>query len=94
MNQADVDALIKKHHLDGYTLNGAGDVGAEQLADGRWKITLGGLPNLGFFVELAALASIPIEAIVTDTEEHESGCDTCGFGGGTELIAYVPGALS
>jgi hypothetical protein len=95
MNAAEIDALMKKHNISEYTLNGAGHSGAELLSDGRWKLTFGGLPNLGFFVELAALAGVPIESIQTDSDESYGGCDTCGYGAGVEYFAYVapkPGA--
>jgi hypothetical protein len=90
MNADDIMALMKAHYLDGATLNGAGQAGCEQLKDGSWKLTLDGLPQLGFFVALAALAGVPLESIRTDTKESGGGCDTCGYGDGTEYFAYVP----
>ena len=92
MIEADITDLMKKYQVDGYTLNGAGHAGVERLKDGRLKLTFGGMPNLNFFVDLAALAGVPIGSIETEVEEGGSGCDTCGYGGGTEYFAYVPQA--
>ena len=91
MTRDDILALMEKNHIGAFTLNGAGSTGAELLKDNRWKLTFDGMPNLGFFVELAVLAGVPIESIQTGSNDEGPGCDTCGYGGGIEYFAYVPG---
>jgi uncharacterized protein YmfQ (DUF2313 family) len=92
MNKAVIVALMEQHSLTGLTLNGAGQSGVERMQDGRWKLTFDGMPNLPFFVALAKLAGVSIESIQTTSEESYGGCDTCGYGAGTEYFAYVPTA--
>jgi hypothetical protein len=78
MNHQDIiDALIEKHDLkDDYYSR----VRAHQTSDG-FALTLGGMPILPFFVELAERLSIPLENITTDIHWGGGGCDTCGYGG-------------
>lgn len=90
MDRGAIDELMTKHHLHGLTLNGAGSSGVEKLDDGGWRLTFDGMPNLKFFIELATLAGVPLESIETTSETSYGGCDTCGYGGGTEYFAIVP----
>ena len=89
LTKSDLEALMKAYHVSEYPLRGAGQSGAEMLPDGRWKLTFGGLPNLGFFVELAKMAGVPIEQIQLDSDDSYEGCDTCGYGAGVEYFAYI-----
>lgn len=80
------EELATEYGSWGYTLGGAGRSDVTVKPDGRWVATLSQLPQLSFFVRLAELANIPIDDIRVDTEDGGSGCDTCGYGAGTEYI--------
>jgi len=83
------EALMDKHHLSGYTLNGAGRSGVTKK-DGKLVAEMGGLPNLRFFAELSRLSGVPIEDIQVEDSDHGSGCETCGYGGGVVYTVTLP----
>lgn len=84
-----IEELMKKHGVWGLTAGGAGSAHVE-LKDGRYVLETDGLPQLTFFVELAKLVGIELETIKTESNDLGSGCDTCGYGGGTEYLIFVP----
>lgn len=84
-----IEALMKAHGVWGLTQGGAGNSSVEREGD-RYVIESDGLPQLPFFIELAKLTGVALETITTESRDHGSGCDTCGYGGGTEYLIYVP----
>ena len=91
MTKEDLENLMRKHHVWGSTLGGAGNSSVTEETN-KFVAKTGGLPNLSFFAELAALANVPIESISCDTKNHGSGCETCGYGGGTSYTVTIPKA--
>lgn len=85
--------LMADHGLLGLTLGGAGDAGIA-VRDGAYVINVGDLPNLSFFIALAQLVGVPLESIKTEDEHNGPGCETCGYGGGTEYVITVPAKAS
>jgi hypothetical protein len=84
-----IESLMSEHHLVGFTLNGYGS--SKVIEDhGNYVITVDALPQLPFFIALAKLVDVPLETIKTEDEDHGSGCETCGYGGGTEYVITVP----
>ncbi len=88
MTKEDLENLMRKHHIWGLTLGGAGNSSVIEN-EKSFVAETDGLPNLFFFAELAALANVPIESIHTEAEDHGSGCETCGYGGGTSYTFTV-----
>jgi hypothetical protein len=87
-----ITALMNEHHLLGYTRNGAGEASVKKTNKG-WVLTLGGLPQLPFYIALADLLNVKLEKITTEADDYSDGCETCGYGAGTEYIVTVPRAL-
>lgn len=90
---AEMTRLMVKHKLvPALTRNGHSDARIERLEEKewKWKLAFDGMPQLPFFIELAKSLKIPLESIKTEVEDFGGGCDTCGYGGGFEVYAYIP----
>lgn len=89
MTKQDLENLMIKHQVWGLTLGGTGSSSVTENKS-NFIAETDGLPNLSFFAELATLANVPIESIKCEAEYHGSGCETCGYGGGTSYVVVVP----
>ena len=87
--QHEIEDLMRKHHIWGLYRGGKGDTSVNEES-GHWVLKFGDMPNLAFFVELSDLCRVPLTSIRTHSESYSGGCDTCGYGAGNEITAYVP----
>lgn len=53
------------------------------------RLTFDRLPNLSFLIALAVECLVPAECVSVDHVNLGEGCETCGYGGGTEFTVEV-----
>lgn len=89
MDTDKIGLLMQKHGVSDLYRGGAASAGVE-VKDNEFVISFGDLPQLTFFIELAQLCQVPLESIKTKSESYGEGCDTCGYGAGSEITVRVP----